>query len=143
MNRIPVSNSPDTPSRKALSDADAEAIVANTERVWADRLTRGAQSMSELYVDDAIFFGAKPTLFHGREQIDRYFAAVPKDYVLAARFSERGVTQLSENVIVSGAYVTFRYSQPLGAEAIYRITLTLLRTQQGWKIAQHHASLRG
>ena len=82
-------------------------------------------------------------MFVGQRGIARYFQEIPPGFVMDARFSERVVSQISENVIISGSYVTFRLSRPEGpVDTLFRITLTLVKTADGWKIAQHHASPR-
>jgi hypothetical protein len=67
-----------------------------------------------LYDHRAIFFGSTADLYVGESGVARYFQAVPPGFVIDARFSERVVAQLTESVIISGAYVTFRLSRPEG-----------------------------
>lgn len=96
-----------------------------------------------LYDQRAIFFGSKAEIYVGQSGVARYFQGVPPGYVIDAKFSERVVSQLTEGVIISGGYVTFRLSRPEGpVDEVFRITFTLVKTSEGWKIAQHHASPR-
>jgi hypothetical protein len=121
----------------------AHEIVLETERRWTDLLTGDCPaSAATLYAVDAVFFGSKPRLYFGREEIAQYFADVSPGLVLEAAFTDRRVTRVNDDVIVSAAYVTFRYSSGSVREAVYRITLTLVKSVPGWLIAQHHASPR-
>jgi ketosteroid isomerase-like protein len=123
---------------------DPLEIVADIERKWALYVRSDPFTLStQLYDQRAIFFGSKDEMFVGQNGVARYFEGVPRGYVMDARFSERAVSQIAENVIISGGYVTFCLSGPEGpVDALFRITLTLVKTAGGWKIAQHHASPR-
>lgn len=124
-------------------DESAHQIVLETERTWAGLLTSDfPASTATLYAADAVFFGSKPRMYFGPEEIVQYFAAVAPGYVLEAVFADRQVTRVREDVIISAAFVTFRYSKGSVREAVYRITWTLVKAGPDWKIAQHHASPR-
>jgi hypothetical protein len=123
---------------------DPMEIVADIERRWALTVCSTPSTMSTtLYDHRAIFFGSTAEMYVGRSGVARYFQEVPPGYVIDARFSERVVSQLTESVIISGAFVTFRLSRPEGpVDAVFRITFTLVKASDGWRIAQHHASPR-
>jgi hypothetical protein len=119
-------------------------IVADIERRWALTVRSDPSTMSTaLYDHRAIFFGSKAEMYVGQSGVARYFQGVPPGFVMDASFSERVVSQLTESVIISGSYVTFRLARPQGpVDEVFRITFTLVKTSEGWKIAQHHASPR-
>lgn len=122
----------------------AHEIAAAVERAWAQKLAAGApDAMIALYAPDALFFGSKARLYVGRSEIREYFDVIPPNYVRDARFAERRVVWLKNDVILTSAYVTFVIFAGGAEQAlVYRISFTLVETDDGWKIAQHHASPR-
>jgi ketosteroid isomerase-like protein len=123
---------------------DAQEIVADIERRWAITVRDDPAAISTtLYDSRAIFFGSKDEMFVGHREIARYFADIQPGFVTEATFSNRAVSRLSDDIIISGAYVTFRLSRPEGpVDVPFRITFTIVKTKDGWRISQHHASPR-
>ena len=128
-----------------MTDAgEDDKIVQALEREWTRCVNGGEWSeISKLYTVDALFFGSKERMYCGHSEISEYFAEVPKGYLRDTVFTNRRIVRLKSDVILSAAYVTFHVNNAGRAEErLFRITFVLVRTPDGWKIAQHHASPR-
>jgi ketosteroid isomerase-like protein len=121
--------------------ADAPAEVALIERHWSEAFARwDIDELVSLYTSEAQFLGSKPDLYLGQSGVRHYFETLPKGYKGAA-FSDSHAVQVTPDVIVAAALVTFtgeRDGKPFAAP--YRITFTLVKSGDDWKIASHHAS---
>jgi ketosteroid isomerase-like protein len=111
--------------------------VVQMQRRWADAFARAdADALASLYTEDALFFGSMPHLYLQKSGVRRYFATLPKGYEGAA-FGETQAIDIGRDLIVSAGFVTFtgeRFS------LLYRMSWTLMRSREGWRIASHHAS---
>jgi len=127
-----------------MTGTEDNKILETIEREWNRCVGSGDwNEISKLYTVDALFFGSLPRMYCGHSEISEYFAHVPKGYMREAIFSDRRVVRLNDDVIISAAYVTFRLDNAgLAEERLFRITFVVVRTPDGWKIAQHHASPR-
>src|SRR5438270_13950341 len=116
-------------------------IVAQMQRRWAEAFARAdADALASLYAGDALFFGSMPDLYLQRSGVRRYFATLPKGYEGAA-FGETHALEIGSGLIVSAGFVTFtgeregeRFS------LLYRMSWTLVRSGQDWRIGSHHGS---
>jgi uncharacterized protein (TIGR02246 family) len=116
-------------------------MVAQMQRRWAKAFARAdADALASLYTEDALFFGSMPDLYLQRSGVRRYFETLPKGYEGAA-FGETQAIEISRDLIVSAGFVTFtgeregeRFS------LLYRMSWTLVRSWEDWRIASHHAS---
>jgi uncharacterized protein (TIGR02246 family) len=117
------------------------AIVAQIQRRWAAAFARAdADALASLYIEDALFFGSMPDLYCGRSGVRQYFETLAKGYEGAA-FADTHTVEISPDLIVSAGFVTFtgerdgeRFS------LLYRMSWTLVRSGEQWRIASHHAS---
>ena len=90
----------------------------------------------ELYTEDALLFGSVDELKTGRGAIRAYFAGRgPKVHVKSYPFPH--VIHLTEDVAVTAGHVDFADGD---APMPYRLTWTLVRRGENWRIAQHHGS---
>jgi len=116
-------------------------IVAHMQRRWAEAFARAdADALASLYTGDALFFGSMPDLYLQRSGVRRYFETLPKGYEGAA-FGETQTVKINPNLIVSAGFVTFT-GERAGARfcLLYRMSWTLTRSGEDWRIASHHAS---
>ncbi|HEX3180253.1 MAG TPA: nuclear transport factor 2 family protein [Beijerinckiaceae bacterium] len=117
------------------------AIVAQIQCRWAAAFARAdADALASLYIEDALFFGSMPDLYCGRSGVRQYFETLAKGYEGAA-FADTHTVEISPDLIVSAGFVTFtgerdgeRFS------LLYRMSWTLVRSGEQWRIASHHAS---
>ncbi|MHC0054596.1 SgcJ/EcaC family oxidoreductase [Actibacterium sp. D379-3] len=140
MTRQPESRS--APPAQAPDNSRALEILQAMEIDWTGRVASGSTERTlDIYTEDAFFFGSTPHLHVGRENIRHYFDEVPEGYLRKADFFERQARFVAEGVILASSYVDFTvfYNGEIELQN-YRITFCLVETDQGWKIAQHHAS---
>jgi uncharacterized protein (TIGR02246 family) len=92
----------------------------------------------ELYTADALLFGSVDELKKGREAIRRYFQGRGPE-VHVKSYPMPLVIHLSEDVAIAAGHVDFADGLlPLP----YRLTWTLVKENNNWRIAQHHGSPR-
>jgi uncharacterized protein (TIGR02246 family) len=117
------------------------AIVAQIQRRWAAAFARAdADALASLYIEGALFFGSMPDLYCDGSGVRQYFETLAKGYEGAA-FADTHTVEISPDLIVSAGFVTFtgerdgeRFS------LLYRMSWTLVRSGEQWRIASHHAS---
>jgi uncharacterized protein (TIGR02246 family) len=116
-------------------------VVAQMQRRWAEAFARAdADVLASLYTEDALFFGSMPDLYLQRSGVRRYFETLPKGYEGAA-FGETQAVEINPNLIVAAGFVTFTGER--GGERfclLYRMSWTLTRSGEDWRIVSHHAS---
>ena len=92
----------------------------------------------DLYTEDALLFGSVDELKKGREAIRNYFAGRgPKVHVKS--YPIPYITHVSGDVAFTAGHVDFADGD---SPMPYRLTWTLVRQGQSWRIAQHHGSPR-
>jgi uncharacterized protein (TIGR02246 family) len=116
-------------------------VVAQIQRRWSDAFARAdIDALASLYTNDALFFGSKPDLYVGRIGVRRYFETLAKGYEAAA-FADTSCIELARDLIAAAGFVRFTGERDGERFAIlYRVSWTLIRTGDDWKIASHHAS---
>jgi ketosteroid isomerase-like protein len=115
---------------------DAAAVRTQWEQAYnawsVDRLVA-------LYTEDALFFGASPLLFYGRDGVRSYFSyflRLPTG-TIKAKMGEQKVTSIGSTVLLSSGFVDFTRD---GKVFPFRMTLVLVKSGDTWLIAQQHAS---
>jgi ketosteroid isomerase-like protein len=116
-------------------------VVARLQRRWSDAFARAdIDALASLYTNDALFFGSMPDLYLQRSGVRRYFETLPKGYEAAA-FADSPCIELAPDLIASAGFVRFTGERDGERFSIlYRMSWTLIRTGDDWKIASHHAS---
>ncbi len=90
----------------------------------------------DLYTEDALLFGSVDELKTGREAIRAYFAGRgPKVHVKSYPFPH--ITHVVPDVAITAGHVDFADGH---SPMPYRLTWTLFRQGDNWRIAQHHGS---
>jgi uncharacterized protein (TIGR02246 family) len=92
----------------------------------------------ELYTKDALLFGSVDDLKKGREAIRSYFAGRGPN-VHVKSYPMPHITHVSEGVVITAGHVDFADGP---SPMPYRLTWTLVRRADNWRIAQHHGSPR-
>lgn len=112
--------------------------VAHMQQRWMSAFDRADwEALEQLYTPDALLFGGKPDLYCGPGGVLAYFGALAAGG--SATFGETTILASSSSLILTAGFVTFQ------REAIarpHRMSWTLLKDFQGWRIASHHASPR-
>jgi uncharacterized protein (TIGR02246 family) len=123
----------------AATPSDA---VASVEAAWSSAFAKwDLDALASLYTDDATLFGTSPNLFVGKDDVKKYFQALPAGVFKSAVFSDQHLTVLSKTTIITSGYVTF--TKDVNGQATplpFRITLVLVKQGHQWKIVAHHAS---
>jgi uncharacterized protein (TIGR02246 family) len=119
--------------------------VAAVEAKWSSAFAKwDLDALAALYTKDALLFGTAPDLYAGQTGVKEYFAKLPTGVFKAATFSDQHVVRLSSGVITTAGFVTFtREVNGQTSQLPFRISLTLVRQGNAWKIASHHASPKG
>mgnify|MGYP003342631553 CR=1 FL=1 len=119
---------------------DAEPIVNEIQAAWAAAFrARDFEAMASLYTQTALFFGSTAALYCGRGGVKTYFATLRHDITLD-EFERFESIELRRDLIIAAGYWRFTF----GTETRpYRLSWTIVRDGDAWKIASHHASPRG
>ena len=92
----------------------------------------------ELYLEDAVLFGAVDELKVGREAIRQYFGArAPRARVVSYPLPMSKL--LSPDIAITAGHVDFADGDQINP---YRMTWVLMKRDGNWRIAQHHGSPR-
>ena len=106
---------------------------------WADAFARlDYAKLSSLYTDDAMFFGSTPQLRRGPQGVRDYFASLPPMPGASVEFNDIETAPAGPDVINVAMVAAF--ALPERPPVLMRLTHTLVRTSDGWRIASHHAS---
>lgn len=117
---------------------EPSAIVAVLQQRWEAAFgKRDVQGLVDLYSEECLLFGGTAELSCGLSAVRAYFDALPKE-TLRAEFGVQTVRRLEPTVFVSAGFIDFTVGD--AAALAYRISLTFVRTDSGWKIASQHAS---
>lgn len=123
---------------------NSAAVVEELAAVWARLGLAGeVEQLVDLYSDDAIFFGSLPAMFAGRSGVAQYFRTASLSSLKSVRFDWQQVTFIAPTVISAGGLVFF--GMEVDRELLswrFGIVWVLVRSDEGWKIAAHHASPR-
>jgi uncharacterized protein (TIGR02246 family) len=116
-------------------------IVAQVQRRWSEAFARAdIDALALLYTSDALFFGSMPDLYLGQSGVRRYFETLAKGYEAAA-FADTQTVEMAPGIITCAGFVTFTGER--GGKRfsfLFRMSWTLIRTIEDWRIASHHAS---
>ena len=120
----------------ALADQEAHTALARWSEAFA-RMDAGA--MAELYAADALFYGSTPDLCPDQGAIRTYFGGLPPSASRRVAFREVVTTKPKPDLLNLAGLAIFTFNETV--EFTFRLTQTLLREGDGWKIISHHASL--
>jgi len=126
--------------------AQTEADVAAVLDRWS--ATYGAASsggeMLPLYHPSAVFFGTSfPEPFVGRDAFAPYFQQQFDNFpTRSVTFIDPIVVLVTPDVGTATGLYRFDVATATGqrAQALYRFTFAMIRTDEGWQIVQHHSS---
>jgi ketosteroid isomerase-like protein len=123
----------------------ALSILRATELAW-NKAALGWDiiALSELYTDNALFYGARPGLSVGRDGVLGYF----KTYVGALKSAtlqliDQQIIILGPDAFIAQGYGRFEFLSENNnhGTATLRTTWALTRQPETWKITLHHFSL--
>lgn len=120
---------------------DALAIATAALDAWARAFrTCDAQAMTACYAPTCLHFGARAKLYVGREGVLEYFATLGTREYRDVRFEDLVASRHGEASV--SLAVTAWFEMDGSARPAMRLTQTLSKEPDGWKVACHHASLR-
>lgn len=119
------------------TDDEAAQLVKALQARWSGAFESGDRAeLASFYTPDAQFFGGKPRLYQGIQEIQRYFESVPPGGM--AIFQEEMVaTRIAPHLVMFSGFVDFRRE---GRVRMHRMTWVMSRIEEQWKIVAHHAS---
>lgn len=127
---------------RAQTEAEITAVMDRWSTTYGTA-TDGADMLA-LYHPDAVFFGtAFRVPFIGAEAFAPYFQAQFDNYpTRQVTFVDPVIRIITPDVATSTGLYRFNVANAAGqtAEALYRYTFALVRTEAGWVIIQHHSS---
>ena len=125
-------------------NVDPRAVVDEIAADWVRLGLAGDRlRLSDLYKDDAIFFGSLPNMYSGRSGVAEYFEAASLAALKSVRFDWLDVRFITSSVINAGGLAYF--GMELDGEPVswrFGISWVLVRAGDRWQIASHHASRR-
>lgn len=120
-----------------MTDEGPSCVLAETLFLWKLAFnSHRPEDIAELFSPDALFQGLTPALLTGRDEIFEYYAALSPG--ITAGFQVGQSRQLTQSLVCGFAAVSFTY--PDGKTVPVRLSLVLCRAENGWLIAQYHAS---
>lgn len=99
----------------------------------------------EIYSPDALFFGARPDLYVGRERIRQYFASYSNSVKSASmKLFDQHILPLGKDAVLAQGFVEFNLIMASGEKVrlIQGTTLTFEQENGRWLIKNHHFSTR-
>ena len=120
----------------ALTDQEAHTALARWSEAFA-KMDAGA--MADLYAADALFYGSTPDLYPDQDSIRAYFGGLPPTAARRVAFREVVARKPGPDMLNLAGLAIFTFNETV--EFTFRLTQTLMREGDGWKIISHHASL--
>ncbi len=119
---------------------DALDIATAALDAWARAFrTCDPQAMVACYAPECLHFGARATLYVGHAGVHDYFSTLGTRSHRDVRFENLAAARHGETAV--SVAVTARFEMDGDAKPAMRLTQTLTKTQEGWKVGCHHASL--
>ncbi len=127
-----------------IATALANEALRSVEREWnAAALNWDADKLAAIYTPDAVFFGGRPGISVGSAEIRAYFASyigILKSTSMA--LVDQHLRQLGPDTFLAQGHVNFKFQVESGKSTatVMRTTLTIVRSDNRWKVIQHHFS---
>jgi len=122
-----------------MNEKNINEVVSSLSKQWAEAFARqDAEAIAALYSSEAIFYGSTPERRQGPQEIAAYFAAFPPTTGLMVEFSNALASPISSDVINMACLADFS-ADKMPAQRV-RLTWTLVKENQDWKVSMHHAS---
>jgi len=127
---------------RAQAEGEINAVLDRWAATYGSA-TSGAE-MLPLYHPDAVFFGtAFREPFVGRDSFVPYFQQQFDNFpTRTLTFEDMVVVLVTPDVATASGLYRFDVATAAGqrAQALYRVTFAMIRTDDGWQIVQHHSS---
>lgn len=129
----------------SMSIADCAAALTEIETLWnAAASPWDPAALSELYLDDALFFGGRAGQSVGRAAIRRYFESYA-GVIVSARLElvEQHILRLDSVSLLAQGYGDFSFvlAGQVETRSKLRTTLLVVLTANGLRIRTHHFSV--
>jgi ketosteroid isomerase-like protein len=120
----------------ALAGQEAHTALGRWSEAFA-KMDAGA--MADLYAADALFYGSTPELYPDQDAIRAYFSGLPPAASRRVAFRDVIARKPGPDLLNLAGLAIFTFNETV--EFTFRLTQTLMREGDGWKIISHHASL--
>jgi len=122
----------------------ASAIVEAQGQNWATALaSRQPATITNLYDKDAVLLATFSDKVDGSAEIQEYFVGLTKNEGLRVTFNEQEIRTIAPNVVSNSGLYTFAFEKDgKTVEVPARYTFVYRKTGDGWKIMEHHSSIR-
>ena len=122
----------------------ASSIVEAQGQSWATALaSREPAAITSLYDEDAVLLATFSDKVDGSADIQKYFEGLTKNEGLRVTFNEQEVRTIAPNVVSNSGLYTFAFEKDgKTVEVPARYTFVYRKTNDGWKIIEHHSSVR-
>jgi uncharacterized protein (TIGR02246 family) len=131
-----------TTASKALAD---EAIKAFTDDWNAAGRNWDAEKFKDLFWEDAQFFGGRPVLLRGQEEIKGYYAWSGTMLSSATiDLFDVSVLEITPDAVMISGFMNFNATAPNGnpMKIVNRMSLLHVRKNGRWRVQQMHLSTR-
>lgn len=118
----------------------ADGIVHKIIEKWSTAFGNlDAEALASLYSRGAFFFGSNPRLYRGPQEIVAYFNGLPRWEAPSVRFGDIRIARVGSELINMAGRATFSLDDEASPLSV-KITWTIVREDDDWKIASHHVS---
>lgn len=126
----------------ALAGPRDDEAVAGVLAQWSAGFdNKDPEALAALYTKDAQFYGSAPPLFVGTAGVRAYFKSLPWAVFGPATFSDMKTIHVAAGVLTTAGVLTVeRNVNDEKSLLSFRLTMTMQRTGNGWRIVSHHAS---
>ena len=127
-----------------ISRASVESAFHELASAWnLAAATWNVEALVELYADNAVFFGGRPSISVGTQEIRQYFASYTGVLQsVAFRLVEQRVITIAPGTLLAQGFGRFHFVLAGGvpSDAVLRTTLSIVKHDTAWRIIQHHFS---
>ncbi len=134
----------DNPEVTPLEPTHCREILARVIAQWNDAgKSWDVEGLTNVYAEDALFFGGRPAHCVGADEIRRYFGSY-KGVILSAgmELRDQHVVPLAPGLFLAQGLADFSFILEHGqrTQSQLRSTVLIERRQGDWKIRQYHFS---
>jgi ketosteroid isomerase-like protein len=121
-----------------------QAALALIERRWNEAGQKWSlDAFASIYTEDALFFGGRPGLFAGIDQIKEYYRSYVGVVISAAiKYRDQNFIELAPGMLLAQGFADFDFTVASGDSGHTRLRSTniLVMRNGDWKVLQHHFS---
>src|SRR5690606_2436805 len=102
------------------------------------------KALSDIYCEDALFFGLLPALYKGRSEIEMYFGSYQDNLdSVSLNLVEQHIRSLAPGIFLAQGFgdILNRHRNGASTERKVRSSFVIKYVEGIWKISLHHFSL--